>query len=125
VLQFRPSSDELAEARALRRDHGLSPADRDRVEMMCPTDADLGAPTVAAHLRSSLVTVRRLLRRFPDTGVARLCLISRPARREGGWRGLEALVPGDTGRLWVRHAMSPAARIGTAGPVPGWATAAD
>jgi hypothetical protein len=125
MLRLRLSPDERAAAWALHRDYGLSPADRDRVEMMCPTDADLGAPTVTAHLRSSLVTVRRLLRRFPDTGVARLRLISRPARREGRWGGLEALVPGDAGRLWVRHAMSPAARSGTAGPVPGWVTAAD
>ena len=57
---------------ALRRDPSLSPAERDRVVIVCLADAGWSAPAIAAHLRYNPVTVRRLLRRFPETGVAGL-----------------------------------------------------
>ncbi len=57
---------------ALRRDPTLTPAERDRVEMVCLADAGWGAPVIAAHLRYNPVTVRRLLKRFPESGAAGL-----------------------------------------------------
>lgn len=57
---------------ALRRDPMLTPTERDRVEMVCLADAGWGAPTIAAHLQYNPVTVRRLLKRFPERGVAGL-----------------------------------------------------
>ncbi len=40
--------------------------------MVCLADAGWGAPAIAAHLSCNPVTVRRLLKRFPETGVAGL-----------------------------------------------------
>jgi transposase len=40
--------------------------------MVCLADAGWGAPAIAAHLGYNPVTVRRLLKRFPETGVAGL-----------------------------------------------------
>ena len=57
---------------ALRRDPSVTPAERDRVEMVCLADGGWGAPAIAAQLGYNPVTVRRLLRRFPTTGVAGL-----------------------------------------------------
>lgn len=72
MLRLRLTSDERAAAQALRRDPTLSPAERDRVEMVCLADAGWGAPAIAAHLGYNPVTVRRLLKRFPETGMAGL-----------------------------------------------------
>ncbi len=72
MLRLRLTSDERAAVQVLRRDPRLSPAERDRVEMVCLADAGWGAPAIAAHLKYNPVTVRRLLRRFPQTGVAGL-----------------------------------------------------
>jgi transposase len=72
MLRLRLTNDEREAVQALRRDPTLTPAERDRVEMVCLADAGWGAPAIAAHLRYNPVTVRRLLRRFPETGVAGL-----------------------------------------------------
>jgi transposase len=72
MLRLRLTTTERSAVQALRRDPRLTPAERDRVEMVCLADAGWGAPAIAAHLRYNPVTVRRLLRRFPDTGVAGL-----------------------------------------------------
>jgi transposase len=72
MLRLRLTPDERAAVQALRRDPNLSPAERDRVEMVCLADAGWGAPAIAAHLRYNPVTVRRLLKRFPERGVAGL-----------------------------------------------------
>ena len=69
MLRLRLTDEERAAARALRRDRALTPAERDRVEMVCLADAGWGAPAIAAHLGCNPVTVRRLLKRFPETGV--------------------------------------------------------
>jgi transposase len=69
MLRLRLTPDERAAVQALRRDPALSPAERDRVEMVCLADAGWGAPAIAEHLGYNPVTVRRLLKRFPDSGV--------------------------------------------------------
>src|SRR5262249_27011819 len=72
MLRLHLTDTERAVVQALRRDRALTPAERDRVEMVCLADAGWGAPAIAAHLGYNPVTVRRLLRRFPATGVAGL-----------------------------------------------------
>lgn len=104
MLRLRLTSDERIAVQALRRDPTLSPAERDRVEMVCLADAGLGAPAIAAQLHSNPVTVRRLLNRFPQTGVAGLR--RRPpgpppdtARRAQVEAALDALL--DRDRTWT------------------------
>ncbi len=96
---------------ALRRDPTLAPAERDRVEMVCMADAGWGAPAIAAHLRYNPVTVRRLLKRFPATGVAGLR--RRPpgpspdtARREQVEAALGVLL--DQDRTWTAAQLAAA-----------------
>jgi putative transposase len=72
MLRLRLTADDRDAVQALRRDPRLTPAERDRVEMVCLADAGWGAPRIAAHLGYNPVTVRRLLKRFPDSGVAGL-----------------------------------------------------
>src|SRR5215210_3284355 len=72
MLRLRLTTEERAAVQALRRDPTLAPAERDRVEMVCLADGGWGAPAIAAHLGYNPVTVRRLLKRFPATGVAGL-----------------------------------------------------
>jgi len=72
MLRLRLRTEERPAVQALRRDPTLTPAERDRVEMVCLADAGWGVPAIAAHLGYNPVTVRRLLKRFPETGVAGL-----------------------------------------------------
>jgi transposase len=72
MLRLRLTTEERTAVQGLRRDRTLTPAERDRVEMVSLADAGWGAPRIAAHLGLNPVTVRRLLKRFPETGVAGL-----------------------------------------------------
>src|SRR5918998_909740 len=66
-------SPEQAEAvRALRRDGSLSPAERDRVEMVLLSAEGWSPPRIAAHLAYCAATVRTVLTGFRETGVAGL-----------------------------------------------------
>ena len=49
---------------ALRRDPSLSPADRDRVEMVLLSATGWSVPQLAAHFHCCEATVRRLVHRF-------------------------------------------------------------
>jgi len=49
---------------ALRRDPSLSPAERDRVEMVLLSAAGWSVPQIAAHFHCCQATVRRLVHRF-------------------------------------------------------------
>ena len=116
MLRLRLSSDERATVQALRRDRTVAPAERDRVEMVCLADAGWSAPAIAGHLGYNPVTVRRLLRRFPDAGVAGLR--RRPpgpppdaARREQVEAALGTLL--DQDRTWTAAQL--AAALGDAG----------
>ena len=72
MLRLRLATQERDALQALRRDPTLTPRERDRVEIVCLADAGWGVPAIAVHLRYNPVTVRRLLRGFPTTGVAGL-----------------------------------------------------
>lgn len=70
MLHITLTADQHTEVQALRRDVGLSPAERDRVEMLALSAAGWGVPAIAAHLGYHRETVRRLFRRFPSAGFA-------------------------------------------------------
>src|SRR5215208_6606065 len=104
MLRLRLRTEERPAVQALRRDPTLTPAEQDRVEMVCLADAGWAAPAIAAHLGYNPVTVRRLLKRFPETGVAGLR--RRPpgpppdtARRARVEAALDALL--DRDRTWT------------------------
>jgi putative transposase len=66
-------SPERAEAvRALRRDASLSPAERDRVEMVLLSAEGWSPPKIAGHLGYCAATVRTVLVTFPTTGLGGL-----------------------------------------------------
>jgi putative transposase len=111
MLRLRLTTDERAAVQAMRRDPNLCPTERDRVEMVCLAVAGWGAPAIAAHLEYNPVTVRRLLRRFPQTGVAGLR--RRPpgpppdtARRAQVEAALDALL--DRDRTWTAAQLAAA-----------------
>jgi transposase len=113
MLRLRLTAEERSAVQALRRDPTLTPAERDRVEMACLADADWGAPAIAAHLGYNPVTVRRLLKRFPETGVAglRRKLPGPPpdtARREQVETALGTLL--DRDRTWTAGQLAAALR---------------
>lgn len=70
MLHITLTADQHCELQTLRRDARLSPADRDRVEMLALSAAGWGVPAIAAHLGYHPETVRRLFRRFPSAGFA-------------------------------------------------------
>ena len=55
---------------ALRRAASLSPAERDRVEMVLLSDGGWSVPQIAAHFHCCQATVRRLVHRFTAEGPA-------------------------------------------------------
>ncbi|HEY7295331.1 MAG TPA: helix-turn-helix domain-containing protein [Dehalococcoidia bacterium] len=55
---------------ALSQDKRLSPAERDRVEMLLLSDAGWSPPRIATHLGACAKTVRLVVTRFAETGVA-------------------------------------------------------
>jgi transposase len=70
MLRITLTPDQHDQLRSLRRDPTLSPADRDRVEMLALSAAGWGVPAIAAHLGYHPETVRRLFHRFPEAGFA-------------------------------------------------------
>lgn len=65
---MRVTDEQAAELARLRRDEGLRPAERDRVEMVALSVAGWPVGRIAAHLGYHAETVRRLFRRFPTDG---------------------------------------------------------
>lgn len=55
---------------ALRHDNTLTPAERDRVEMLLLSDLGWSPPRIAAHLGACAKTVRLVVTGFAQTGVA-------------------------------------------------------
>jgi transposase len=68
MLRIMLTDERAADLARLRRDSSLSPADRDRVEMVALSAAGWPVARIAAHLGYCAETVRRLFRRFPAVG---------------------------------------------------------
>jgi transposase len=66
------TAERRAELQALRGDASLTPADRDRVEMLALSEAGWTVPAIAVHLGYHPETVRRLFRRVRSVGLAEL-----------------------------------------------------
>ena len=72
MIRLNLTDDERAALQAARRDPTLTPAERDRVEMVLLSAAGWSPPALAQHLGYCAATVRTVLRAFPTTGVAGL-----------------------------------------------------
>jgi len=71
MIQVTLSPEAREELRALRRDTSLSPAERDRVEMLLlSAEQGFSPPKIARHLGCHPKTVRLLLKAFREQGVA-------------------------------------------------------
>src|SRR5713226_7667076 len=64
------SDSDRQAVQALRHDPTITLAERDRVEMLLLSDAGWSAPRIAAHLGACAKTVRLVVRRFAQAGVA-------------------------------------------------------
>ena len=72
MLRVPLSPREHEAVQALRRDRTLTPHERDWVEILLLSAAGWRPPRIAAHLRCHPETVRRLLKRFRQDGLAAL-----------------------------------------------------
>ena len=72
MLRVTLNPDQRAAVETLRRDPTLSPAERDRVEMLLLSGAGWTVPEIAAHFACCHATVRRLLHRLAAEGPAAL-----------------------------------------------------
>ena len=72
MLRLTLAEPERSEVAALRRDPSLSPAERDRVEMVLLSAAGWSPPRIATHLACHAVTVRAVLKRFQAVGPSSL-----------------------------------------------------
>jgi transposase len=70
MIRLTLSPEDLATVQALRRNASLSPAERDRVEMVLLSAAGWSPPRIATHLRCHAKTVRLMLVRFREQGPA-------------------------------------------------------
>ena len=70
MLRLTLTPDERAAVETLRRDPTLSPAERDRVEMLLLSAAGWTVAQIAAHFGCCLATVRRRLHGFRGVGLA-------------------------------------------------------
>ena len=104
---------EAVQVQALRRDPSLSPAERDRVEMVLLSAAGWSPPQIATHLACHPVTVRKVLKRFAADGPASL-RHGRPgpppdvARRAQVTTALDTLLGQD--RTWTAAQLADALR---------------
>src|SRR3712207_2663784 len=111
MIRLTLTSDDRAAVQALRRDPSLSPVERDRVEMVCLSGAGWSPPRIAAHLSYNPATVRQLLKRFRERGIAGLRRRSPgpapdTARREQIEAALGALL--DRDRTWTAAQLAAA-----------------
>ena len=104
MLRVTLSPEQGEAVRALRGDASLSPAERDRVEMVLLSAEGWSPPKIASHLRYCSATVRTVLVNFPTTGLDGLRR-QRPgppkdlARREHLTTALDRLLEQD--RTWT------------------------
>lgn len=113
MIRLELSDAERAAVQALRRDRKLTPAERDRVEMVLLSDAGWSAPRVAGHLGCCAATVRTVLKGFRTSGPAGLRR-KRPgppkdvARRAQVTAALDRLL--DQERTWTAAQLAEALR---------------
>ena len=111
MIRLTLADSARAAVQALRREPTLTPAERDRVEMVLLSDIGWPPPQIAAHLGYHAVTVRAVLKRFPQTGPAGLRR-GRPgpapdtARRTQVTAALDALLGLD--RTWTAAQLATA-----------------
>ncbi len=116
MIRLTLDDDERAAVQALRRDRALTPAERDRVEMVLLSAAGWAPPAIASPLGYCAATVRTVLKAFPRTGVTGLRR-KRPgppkdvARRERVTAALDRLLGQD--RTWTARQL--AAALGAEG----------
>lgn len=105
------TTDTRNAVQALRHDGTLSPAERDRVEMILLSDAGWSPPRIANHLNYHAKTVRLVLRRFHAQGLGSL-RYHRPgpppdiARRQQVTSALDQLLSQD--RTWTAGQLAEA-----------------
>lgn len=113
MIRLPLTDPERAAVQALRRDTMLTPAERDRVEMVLLSDAGWPPPRIATHLGYHAVTIRAVLKRFQQAGAASLRR-GRPgpppdtARRTQVTAALHALLGQD--RTWTAAQLAAALR---------------
>lgn len=109
MLRVRLTEAQREELRAHRREPGLVPRTRDRLEMIALADAGWGVPRIARHFGCHEQTVRKYVRAFLAEGFAALPDRPRPGRpatvTEEHLRALEALL--DAGeRTWTARQLA-------------------
>jgi transposase len=72
MIRLTLAEAERAAVQARRRDRDLTPAERDRVEMVLLNDGGWSAPRIARHLGYCAATVRAVLKGFQTGGTAGL-----------------------------------------------------
>lgn len=113
MIHLSLTEAERAAVQALRRDRTLTPAERDRVEMVLLSATGWSSPRIAVHLGCHAVTVRAVLKRFPVSGIGGLRR-QRPgpapdtARRAEVTAALDALLGQD--RTWTAAQLATALR---------------
>jgi transposase len=111
MIRVLLSPEQEEAVRTLRRDRSLSPAERDRVEMVLLSAEGWSPPKIAEHLGYCAATVRTVLVGFPTTGVDGLRR-KRPgppkdlARREQVTVALDRLLGQD--RTWTAAQLAEA-----------------
>ncbi len=113
MIRLTLTSNECVAVSALRRDATLTPAERDRVEMVLLSAGGWSPPRIAVHLAYNPATVRRVLTQFKQTGAT--SLRRRPpgpppdaARRQRVEAALGALL--DQDRTWTAAQLAAALR---------------
>ena len=111
MLRVSLSPSDHAAVQALRRAPSLTPHERDWVEMIFLSAAGWSPPRIAAHLRCHPETVRRLLKRAQQDGLAavRQCRSGPPpdtARRHQVTTALDSLLGQD--RTWTAGQLAEA-----------------
>jgi hypothetical protein len=113
MIRLKLTEEERAAVRTRRRDRDLTPADRDRVEMVLLSDAGWAPPRIGRHLGYCAATVRTVLKRFAAHGPAGLRR-GRPgppkdaARRAQVTAALDRLLEQD--RTWTAAQLAAALR---------------
>jgi len=111
MIRANLTTDTRDAGQTLCRDATLSPAERDRVEMILLSDAGWSPPRIAGHLNYHAKTVRLVLRRFQEQGLASLRYRRRgsppdTARREQVLSALDQLL--SQARTWTAAQLAEA-----------------